>query len=275
MTERDLEPNSYTRLNIYSGCMPAHRHTFFEFLLVEDGVCLHSINGGPEIKADKRSAFLIRPTDYHHVAFASKETMWRDFYVKADDFKRLCGGLEEGLFDKLMSTSPYLNCSFSFDEFNSLNKKVSIINQILINGAPYPPELQVIYKSIIIDILVKFSEKDLMLKNDAPDWLNQLYLRMTYFNYVNLTIDEIVAKTNFSYGYITRMFKKYYGPTLVEYHNKTKIMYSVNLFGKMKIIDISAALGWENPKNYTTQFKKVYGMPPKKYAIKLRTHEGL
>jgi AraC-like DNA-binding protein len=272
MTEKDIEENPFTRLNIFSTCMGVHRHTFFEILLVESGTCLHYINDLGPIRASEKMVFLIRPTDCHHALFADKSTTWRDFYIPAPSFRALCDALYPGLYDKLMNAKPYLSGMLSVDEFNALGKKVSVLTQILLNGKPYPPQTEAIFKSIISDILVKFIENDLILKSNAPEWLNHIYLHMTYFDYVNLSIDEVIDKSGFSGGYLTSLFKKYYGQTLVAYHNKTKIMYSVNLLGKMKITDIASSLGWDNPKNYTANFRKVYGTSPKKYAMSLRSN---
>ena len=97
-------------------------------------------------------------------------------------------------------------------------------------------------------------------------------MRLTYYDYVELTITEIVQKTGFSQGYISNLFKKYYGETIISYHNKMKVLYSVNMLGKMKIIEIANSLGWENPKNYSIEFKRVYGVSPKAYELMLRKH---
>ena len=93
---------------------------------------------------------------------------------------------------------------------------------------------------------------------------------MTYYNYVTLSADDIIKKTGFSSGYISSMFKKYYNITFNQYNIKTKLMYSVSLLGKMKIIEIAQKLGWENPKNYSIEFQKLYGISPKKYELKLK-----
>lgn len=273
LTEADLQPNPYTRLNIFSTCMGTHRHEFFEILIVENGFCLQSINGSKPFRANEREAYLIRPSDYHSISFGSKDTMWRDFYVSADEMKRLCDGLCDGFYDDIMSLKPYPRCVLSLEEFNSLQRRVSLLNQTLLHGKPYPKELGLLYKSILVDILAKFGEQGMVLQNDAPDWLNELYLRLTYYDYVTLSADEITQKTGFSKSYIARLFKKYFGCTFIDYCTRMKVIYSANLLGRMRVIDIAQSLGWENPKNYGERFKAVYGLSPKQYAMKLKKHE--
>lgn len=54
---------------------------------------------------------------------------------------------------------------------------------------------------------------------------------------------------------------------------QSKIIFSSNLLGQEKIIDIALAFGWENPKNYTIAFKKFFGITPQKYRKLLK--EGI
>ena len=54
---------------------------------------------------------------------------------------------------------------------------------------------------------------------------------------------------------------------------QSKIIFSSNLLGQEKIIDIALAFGWENPKNYTIAFKKVFGITPQEYRKLLK--EGI
>ena len=88
---------------------------------------------------------------------------------------------------------------------------------------------------------------------------------MTYYDFVHMDLREIIETTGYSNAYVTTMFRKYYGMTLIQYHNKMKVIYSTSLLGKERILDIAYSLGWDNPKNYSIAFQKVYSITPKKY----------
>ena len=272
LDENVILENPYTRLNIYSSCMLDHSHTFFEFNIVENGKCIQSINGSKNVTYSEGEINLIRPCDYHRIQFANIESVWRDIYVKEEKLKKICDSLSPTFFDYLQKKDAILYCKFSIEEFNVFKNKISILSQLLLNPNENSTEIEIIYSNIISDILEKIVEKNLILNSSIPEWLNETYLRMTYFDYVNLSINEIVETTNFSHGYVSNIFKKYYGTTLIAYHNKTKIMYSIKLLGKMKINEIASMLGWENPKNYAIEFKKVYGVSPKKYELMLKSN---
>lgn len=272
MNENDILNNPYTRLNLPSSCMGEHCHTFFEFNIVENGICLQSVNNGPEIKCSKGEVHLIRPYEIHNISFFNKDSIWRDIYIKEDTLRKICNLFGENFYNDFLSSKEPLTYKLTSEEFNVFQKKISRLSQMLLNNEQYLTEIEVIYHSIIMDIVEKIVEKGVTIKSYAPEWLNDLYLRLTYYDFVELTIPEIIKKTGFSQGYVSNLFKKYYGETIISYHNKMKIMYSVNMLGKMKIIEIANNLGWDNPKNYAIEFKRVYGIAPKAYELMLRKH---
>lgn len=272
MNEKDIIYNPYTRLNLPSPCMGEHCHTFFEFNIIENGICLQSVNNGPMIECSKGEVHLIRPYEVHNIEFLTRNSIWRDIYIKEDVLKKICFLFGNDFYQKFISLKGPLTYKLTSEEFNVFQKKISRLSQMLLNQEEYITEIEVIYQSIVMDIVEKIIEKDVMIKTNAPEWLNDLYLRLTYYDFVELTIPEIIQKTGFSQGYVSSLFKKYYGETIISYHNKMKIMYSVNMLGKMKIIEIANNLGWENPKNYSIEFKRIYGVSPKTYELMLRKH---
>lgn len=272
LDENEILNNPYTRLNLPSSCMGPHNHTFFEFNIVENGMCYQSVDNGIVNECTKGEVHLIRPYEIHDISFSNKNSVWRDIYIKVDTFKQICFLFGNDFYNKILSIKEPLRYKTTSEEFNIFQKKIARLSQMLLNKEQYIIEIDVIYKSIIMDIIEKIIEKDITIKANAPEWLNDLYLRLTYYDYVELTITEIVQKTGFSQGYISNLFKKYYGETIISYHNKMKVLYSVNMLGKMKIIEIANSLGWENPKNYSIEFKRVYGVSPKAYELMLRKH---
>lgn len=272
MNENDILNNPYTRLNLPSSCMGEHNHTFFEFNIVESGICLQSVNDGATLECSKGEVYLIRPLEVHNISFFNKDSVWRDIYIKKQTFKKACSIFSGDLFNKILTIKGPLKYKLTSDEFNVFQKKITRLSQMLLNKEQYVNEIEVIYLSIVIDIIEKIIEKDVTIKSYAPEWLNDLYLRLTYYDYVELSIPEIIKKTGFSQGYVSNLFKKYYGETIISYHNKMKVMYSVNMLGKKKIIEIANILGWYNPKNYSIEFKKIYGIAPKAYELLLRKH---
>lgn len=265
-TQKEIQDNPYTRLNYHSGCMPKHHHDFFEIVVVESGTCLNSINDEPTIVMQTMDVLLIRTSDYHESQFGSKSSRWRDYYVPQDLFEKACSFLSPSLYDHFMKQDTPPRCRLSLEEYNVLQNKTALLEQLQLNKDE-TDKIHSVFAGIVIFLLEQLNEKSITISNQAPDWLTRLYKKMTYYDFVRLSLQDIVAETPFTAAYVSTMFRKYYGMTLIQYHNKMKVVYSTSLLGKEKIIDIAYSLGWDNPKNYSIAFERVYHMTPKKYEL--------
>lgn len=265
-----IRENPYMRLNIFSRTYPPHSHTFFEFAIVLNSKCKHSMNGQPYEDLEKGSFVFIRPKDFHSFKFEDKLCTYRDFYVTEEKMKRICASMGPDFYDNLMAQKEFGKLSLTVDEFNFIESKAIFFSHpnLSKDKDSAKAELECIHTTIISLLLCKISESMIKNKhNQAPPWLENLFLRLTYMDFIHKSVKEIVEYVGFSHSYICNMFKKYYSTTLIAYHNKNKVLYSLNLLNTHKIIEIANELGWENPKNYAKEFKKVFGMSPKQYAM--------
>lgn len=265
LDETVIDANPFTRLNVYCPAQPPHGHTFFEFALVLNGTCKHSMCGGPLKELKHGALVLIRPGEYHEISFSGKDCLYRDYYATVDAMKNICNAIGENFYQELTSRKePYIT-NLSVDEFNAISHKSSLFNGTNPISGEQAAHLSQLHKTIIIELLGCFIAKNITGNGAVPDWLNDLYMHLTYFDYIYLSIDEIIAKTGYSHSYVSQMFKKHFNTSIIAYHNKNKVTYSCKMLGNMKIIDIATMLGWENPKNYTIEFRKIFGCSPTQY----------
>lgn len=265
LDESTIELNPYTRLNIFCFAQAEHSHTFFEFALITEGHCYHTLNGGNREILERGTLILLRPCDYHSIDFVNRDCQYRDFYVTTKKMQKICNIFGADFYNELMQEIKPLKFNLSVGEFSTIENRAYQIAHADYNklGSNELPEQ--IHTSLIIELLTKYIEKNINKSSLIPEWLNNLYLRLTYFDYINLSIDEIVKKTGFSHGYICQMFKKHFATSLIAYHNRHKILYSCRYLSKLKIIDVASLFGWENPKNYSIEFKKVFNISPREY----------
>ena len=83
----------------------------------------------------------------------------------------------------------------------------------------------------------------------------------------NDTLKSISRRYNVNEKYLGRLFKKHFGCSFSEYRIKTRLNDSRSLLrnSRMKIIDISAAVGFENVSYFNRRFKEEFGMSPSEY----------
>ena len=264
LDETRIRNNPYTRLNLYCPLQPAHRHSFFEFVLVVNGVCKHSLNGGKREDLPSGTLLLIRPNEYHEIGFSGRDCQYRDFYVTQELMQEICRFFGENFYQELLHREEGYKINLSVNELNTITAKSTHFNNPF-TYSKNETHLAQLHRAIIVELLGIFVEQSIPKIPNIPDWLNTLHTRLTHFDYISLSLDEIIQKTGFSHGYVCQMFKEHFHESLISFHNKNKVIYSCNLLGNMKIIDISFLLGWDNPKNYAIQFKRIFGCSPSQY----------
>ncbi len=82
-----------------------------------------------------------------------------------------------------------------------------------------------------------------------------------------ITLNEVAEICNMSTGYITRIFKRYYGIGVVDYAHLIKILWAKLYLActELSISDISYSLGYNDPGYFGKVFKKYEGMTPSLY----------
>lgn len=82
-----------------------------------------------------------------------------------------------------------------------------------------------------------------------------------------ITLNEIADMCAMSTGYITRIFKRYYGIGIVDYAHLIKILWAKLYLActELSISDISYSLGYNDPGYFGKVFKKYEGMTPTLY----------
>lgn len=96
----------------------------------------------------------------------------------------------------------------------------------------------------------------------------QAYIRQNYAQ--PLTIDSLVEQFYFSPNYLRTTFKKYANCTVLEYITEVRMQEAARLLAdpKLRVSQISEAVGYSNPSYFCLLFAKKYGMTPNQYRNK-------
>jgi AraC-like DNA-binding protein len=134
---------------------------------------------------------------------------------------------------------------------------------------------------LLIEIIRNEKEKisspcTTMLANRHKDLAESIIDYMYEHIKENLDATHISKQYSHSRNYLTVLFKKYTGYGLKEYFNKMKINYAKQMIREenFNISEISSILSYNNVNYFSSQFKKIVGMPPTVYAqsLKARSH---
>ncbi|WP_054955585.1 response regulator [Paenibacillus dakarensis] len=95
------------------------------------------------------------------------------------------------------------------------------------------------------------------------------YIEEHYHRPLNMAMVSNYVSLN--YSYFSETFKAYTGESFVTYLKKVRIRKAKELIGKgkLKLSEISAAVGFENTRHFSRVFKELEGVSPQEYREKL------
>ena len=99
----------------------------------------------------------------------------------------------------------------------------------------------------------------------------KLYIEDNYMN-PNLDLAEVASTCSLNPYYFSTKFKKEAGLSFKEYLTKVRIVAAENLLRttNMKLLDISAQVGYNNVEHFNRVFKKSNGVSPREYCKNLK-----
>ncbi|WP_018931255.1 response regulator transcription factor [Gracilibacillus lacisalsi] len=86
-------------------------------------------------------------------------------------------------------------------------------------------------------------------------------------NYADICLDDIAHVLKMSPNYISRLYKDKTGDNISHFIMKTRMEKAAELLRDYhyKTYEISEAVGYHNPKNFTRTFKKYHGVTPRDF----------
>lgn len=89
-------------------------------------------------------------------------------------------------------------------------------------------------------------------------------------NLATVQLEDAASMSNLSCSYMSRLFRQYTSVQFSDYVIKKRMEKACILLSnpQNKIYEIAAAVGYDNPKNFTRAFKNYFGVSPKEYREK-------
>ena len=91
------------------------------------------------------------------------------------------------------------------------------------------------------------------------------WIRINYANHIS--VQKVAWNFNYNQNYLSTIFKKYTGSSLLTYINKTRINAAKKMLldTSLPIKTISARSGFNDEKNFMKTFKRIQGITPTQY----------
>lgn len=244
----------------YTNPAPLHTHNFFEFLVPIEGNT-ENIYKGTTQTLSPGELLLLRPNDEHALSIPKNtKHLHRDVYVWPEKMQKICAMLSADLYDKIMSANEPLY-------FNIGMKKLQILQEQLDRFDLEKADI-IDYESyhtcIVFELLGFYIDHQIQHISSLPEWLQTLLSLLNQPEVMALPIDDIIASTNYSRGYVYDAFKQYTGKSIGKYLTENRMNYSVILLADtdMPISRIATKLGYDSQNSFTRNFQEQFGITP-------------
>lgn len=249
-----------------------HCHDFWEISLVLRGNSTQRFLDKSE-PMQTGSVYILRPHDVHCVTpdkhempkdLQSSPYVHRDIYIPIDKMKRICGALDESLYDRLLSRKYPLSALLSADETTRFESTLNYF-------ADLNEDFEMMHSVIVSHVLCSVMENQRYAQIEYPPWLTQLLTNLDREDFMTKSVREIIHTAGYNQSYLCRQFKLYTGKTLVEYIHKRKCSYSVLLLPNLDIpiSQIAQRLHFADESTYIRIFKQIYNITPGQWRKQL------
>lgn len=120
--------------------------------------------------------------------------------------------------------------------------------------------------SALLHRFIQYSFDFSQVKHSDTVYKVMEYIRRNYAG--RLTLEEIAGQVHFSKAYLSRIFREETGMSIPGYVNQVRIERSKLLLleKRLPLVEVAAAVGFEDQSYFTKVFRRAVGVPPKKFA---------
>ena len=247
-----------------SNFMHLHAHKdFYELTIITDGEG-EVITNGKATAVKRGDIYFSLPCDMHEIRSSELAPMKYDFFSFGTENPKYLTILEN--VSRCLQTEDRV---FSDERISAL-----VCDAIMefTKESPLSEELLYsIFTQIIVYIIRDFSAVKSHLKRRNASASDAIcYQIMNYIDthiYTMKSLEELAEVMKYNYSYLSTLFKKTTGNTLLSYYyaKRLEVARMLILENSLKISEIAEQLGYSSLYAFSRAFKEMYGVSPKQY----------
>lgn len=265
-------------------CFAGEQHDFWEIQCVTKGKA-RCINGDETLILSENDIIIHAPNQFHAIETCDEE--YFNLFVMS--------------FDAIGNSMDYFRnrvVHLNEQQSNSLDSLITLSQTIFtfhhacqytyerdLGVTPDLTELQIFKNQLELFLLQLLPSFDKETKQEydgasAPYISGKAILSkaieiLNNYKYSNISISTLCAELNVSSGYLSSLFKKHTGKTVIEYYNSIKINEAIRLLTSKNtnITEIAEMLGFSSIHYFSRLFKLYVGISPLNY-IKMNSSKS-
>lgn len=244
--------------------VPTHLHTnLYELTVVTDGSGIIYTNNIPT-PVKQGDIYFSHPFDSHSIESDPEQPLKFDFiafFCDKDPFKNEI---------ELMAQEYHAPQDRVFKDENIAFVVGNAIAEVCNNNIYSNELLETFLKQILIFLIRSLKKQNLPNRSTVTETEILCYRLMNYIDthiYSLKNLDELADIFDYSYSYLSSVFKKTTSNTLLNYYNKKKMDVAKLLIlkNKIKITEIAEKLNYSSVYSFSKAFAKYYGTSPRNY----------
>lgn len=249
-------------INLFDWPIEHGHKDYWEFTIMTNGQIDNCSNGKVRTYG-ANSVFIATTGDVHRLLASGVEPVrYINIMVKESFLQNTVERLSPGLLDYLRSDDFSLTLS---------GNKISEIEQILLqvnytNPEQYKENDKFICSAFLLLVSAILFSRATTSLNISP-YLVLLNQFAQNNELLTCNVNDLCKKLGYSRGQLNNLFKKHFGIAPHEYLIEYKFNHARRLLvnTNMTISEIAFAIGYANPMQFYTTFKKLFGVTPNRY----------
>ncbi len=249
-----------------------HSHDFYEIFYILDGEITHIFNGETEILTMGDIRFL-SPGDAHGFVRSAEQLSCkhRDIVISPVQFAECKRYLGKIFMEELVSNSPSPRARLTIEQIKHFETRLVALNHLV---SPLESEKRrTLAQLILAELFGVFFEARNPLRQQYPQWLQDLLQRFTILEFMKEGLEKILEDTYLSRSHCCRTFKKLFGITMEKYLCQNRLNVAANLlqFTDNTVLNICNSVGFSSLAYFNKQFKMQFGCTPHEFRNTMRT----
>lgn len=259
-------------------------HDFWEMVYLESGEAV-VVAGDKELHLLAGEVVFHKPGEAHCIKNASNnpsQPFFISFYSTSkllhlfEGLKTTLDKEQKNLIYKLYNEAKniFSRNQYAYDK-NGFSSKGLLPKSPLGSQQLYKMHLE----ELLISIARNFKKNEkIIVYNSKEELENMIYQKMLEIIsdklYSDLSVEDLCTELNYGRTYLSVIFKKHAGISIIQYYNSLKIKEAKKLIKSKKytISEISEMLKFNSPYYFSNVFKKFEGVSPSEYK-KSKEHE--
>lgn len=250
-------------------------HDFWEVVFLESGEA-QVLADGVALPLLAGEVFFHKPGEAHSIKAMGSPV--HAFFISFYSSSKMMS-LFEGVKLSLSSEEKKLLYKL-FDEARRIFQKGSrptdpkaFVSKSLLPDAPLgAQQLYRIYLEAFLILCAREKEKNITVYDNIEDLekviMENILAHMTEHLYDSFSVCQLCTALNYSKTYLSTLFKKHRGVSLMYYYNALKIKEAKKLLAAHSVSETAYKLDFNNPYYFAKVFKKYEGITPSAYRKK-------